>query len=263
MIPCKIELSQAQKAKAKKGLNVQVRASQIGKGDTYHFSDTNIKKLVNALKSGKACRIKFDEDEIVGAGWGKKIGKAFKSTKKALKENHVGRKVTNTLAKVNKKLDQYAPLVEGTPFAPVYGAVQAGVKGAQTGASNVIGLTKTAEKLSQMKKGDFKSGLKQMAMNGAKQVVASQVESMPQLKAGLQMAKDVSRIAGGSIGRPKTYSDQVAMLRQDQSAFNPVKPAIIPKAIKSGGSFKANGVGSDHPRLIPYRGGSFKAGSFK
>lgn len=249
MIPCKIELSKAQKTKAKKGENIQVKPSQIGKGDTYHFSDTNVKKLVSALKSGKACRIKFNEDEIMGSGWGKKIGKAFKKVKHELKDNHVGRKVTNTLAKVNKKLDQYAPLVEGTPFAPIYEGVQMGVKGAQTGASNVIGLTKTAEKLSKMKKDDLRAGLKQMAMNGAKQVVASQVESMPQLKAGLQMAHDVSKVVGGSI-RPKTYSDQVAMLRKDQSAFNPPKPAIIPKAIKSGGSFRVSG-------------GSFKAGSFK
>lgn len=162
------------------------------------------------------------------------------------------------MAKVNKKLDQYAPLVEGTPLAPFYEGLQMGVKGAQTGTANVIGLTKTAEKLSQMKKGDVKAGLKKMALNGAKQIVASQVESTPQLKAGLQMANDISRVVGGRIGRPKTYSDQVAMIRKDQAAYNPAPSAVIPKAIKSGGSFRANGSGADRPRLIPYRGGSFK-----
>lgn len=78
MIPCKIELSKAQKTKAKKGENIQVKPSQIGKGDTYHFSDANVKKLVSALKSGKGCRIKFNEDEITGAGWERKLEKLLK-----------------------------------------------------------------------------------------------------------------------------------------------------------------------------------------
>lgn len=85
MIPVKLHLSTAQKSKARNGKQIQVKHTHIGKGENYNLSEANIKKLVKSLKTNKACRITLCEDEIVGSGLGKKIGKAFKKVKHELK----------------------------------------------------------------------------------------------------------------------------------------------------------------------------------
>jgi len=213
-IPCKLDLSASQASKLRNGHPIQLKADQIGQGDEYELSESNVEKIVNALQKGKGCRIQLSAAEMEGAGFGKSLKKGFKKAsnavksvkkvvkkaegeyrdvKQTLKRNHVGRKIMKTGDMITKKLDQYAPLVEDIPvFGTAYKGLQAGAHAAN--ASVKQGIVASGE-IDRMGKSVSANDLKRVGREYAKSVRREVVNANPQLKAGLAALRDVNKVA--------------------------------------------------------------------
>lgn len=295
-IPCQLNLSAAQIRKLKSGGTIQIKHTSIGHGHNLNLHPENIDKLCSAMKANKTCKLSLNDAEIEGSGLGKKIGHAFHSAKKAvdktvhkankeykevkhvLKDNHVGRKIVNSTAKVAKKLDQYAPLVEDIPVvSEAYAALQAGAH-----ASNAISKegVSASSKIDKMGKTIDAKEVKALGKSTLANMKKSALTANPKVKAAVQAAKDVSLVtksvkkgegiatiqtkiakatksvakAKAADGNIKVYDDKNPRMRPDQAAFHPIKPDIIPKATKKGAGINK----------CKHCGGSFMAGgSFK
>ena len=218
-IPCKLDLSASQASKLRNGHPIQLKADQIGQGDEYELSESNVEKIVNALQKGKGCRIQLSAAEMEGAGFGKSLKKGFKKAsnavksvkkvvkdveheyrdvKQTLKKNHVGRKIMKTGDMITKKLDQYAPLVEDIPvFGTAYKGLQAGAHAAN--ASVKQGIVASGE-IDRMGKSVSANDLKRVGREYAKSVRREVVNANPQIKAGLQALRDANKVADAIEG---------------------------------------------------------------
>ena len=213
-IPCKLNLSASQASKLRNGHPIQLKAEQIGEGDEYQLSESNVKKIVSALQKNKGCRIQLSAEEIEGCGLGKSIKKGIKKASKAvksvkkvvkdveheyrdikheLKDNHVGRKIINTGNKITQKLDQYAPLVEDIP---VVGTAYQGLRaGAHAANASVKQGVQASSEIDRMGKSVSAQDLKRVGKDMARNIKREVVNANPQLKAGIQALKDINQVA--------------------------------------------------------------------
>lgn len=138
----KLNLTDPQIRKARKGLTFQVAKAQMGSGINYNLHPANIKKIQNAYRQGKGARLTLtgtelgyaeDEDEMDGAGLFKKIkksanksvGKVNKLAKKHITEKNVAKYSLKGYNRINKELEKKgldsihgAILNEGLGYVP-------------------------------------------------------------------------------------------------------------------------------------------------
>ena len=107
-IKCKLDLSASQASKLRNGHSIQLKPSQIGQGDEYELSESNVEKIVKALQKNKGCRLQLSASEMDGAGLGKKMKGAFKKASNAVKTvkkvvNKDIRKISNLVEKLIRR----------------------------------------------------------------------------------------------------------------------------------------------------------------
>jgi hypothetical protein len=187
----------------------------MGEGDSYFLNNDNLKKVHNAYNRNKAVRIKFDDNEMEGSGFGG-IRKGLK------KATHIANKINQTLH--NENLDRKI----STTSRKIKNTINKGEVIGDLGIPVLSDLYNTVQ--SAANEGDR---LVQRGLKAKSQLVKDFDETNDQYKSGSGMNQRANkymptgknggsfRVLGGSVNR-FVGDDSSTMVKTNSPSFHPL-----------------------------------------